>query len=285
MRTALFISSLLAFAMIATAARAGDLQLQFRKRVETSPGSGEYRAVTEPARWDATKTAVVICDMWDRHWCVEASDRVAQMAPRMNALINRLREQGVLIIHCPSDTMKYYADHPGRKLAQSAPKVETKIPLLRWCKLDPAKEGALPIDDSDNGCPQGPPPKDYLVWSHEIDTLQIKDGDAITDSAEAFYLMKQRGITNVIVMGVHLNMCVLGRPFSIRQMVQQGQQVVLMRDLTDCLYNPAKPPRVDHFTATDLLLEHVEKHWCPTMTSDQILGGSPFKFAADKRQP
>ena len=26
--------------------------------------------------------------------------------------------------------------------------------------------------------------------------------------------MRQRGITNVIVMGVHINMCVLGRPFA-----------------------------------------------------------------------
>ena len=32
------------------------------------------------------------------------------------------------------------------------------------------------------------------------------DEDAITDNAEAFYLMRQRGIENVIVMGVHTNM-------------------------------------------------------------------------------
>ena len=51
--------------------------------------------------------------------------------------------------------------------------------------------------------------------------------------------MRQRGVTNVIVMGVHLNLCVLGRPF-IRQMVAQGQNVVLMRDLTDCLHNTPK---------------------------------------------
>ena len=52
--------------------------------------------------------------------------------------------------------------------------------------------------------------------------------------------MRQRGIKNVIVMGVHTNMCVLGRPFSIRQMVYQGQNVVLVRDMTDTMYNPAK---------------------------------------------
>src|SRR5439155_10075539 len=142
------------------------------------------------------------------------------------------------------------------------------------CKLDPAKEGALPIDDSDNGCVEGPPPKDARVWTHEIDTLQIKDGDAITDSAEGFYLMKQRGIENVIVMGVHTNMCVLGRPFSIRQMVYQGQNVVLMRDMTDTMYNSRMAPFVNHCTGTDLVVEHIEKNWCPTITSVDFLGGS-----------
>ena len=34
----------------------------------------------------------------------------------------------------------------------------------------------------------------------------MADKDAVTDSAEAFYLMKQRGITNVIILGVHTNM-------------------------------------------------------------------------------
>ena len=45
--------------------------------------------------------------------------------------------------------------------------------------------------------------------------------------------MRQRGIIHVIVMGVHINMRVRGRPFAIRQKVAQGQNVLLMRDLTD----------------------------------------------------
>ena len=93
--------------------------------------------------------------------------------------------------------------------------------------------------------------------------------------------MRQRGITNVIVMGVHENMCIVNRPFGIRQMVYQGQNVVLMRDMTDTMYDPQQKPYVDHFTGTDLMTWHIEKYWCPTITSDQIIGGSPFRFAAD----
>src|SRR5450432_1761292 len=102
----------------ATTQPSSDLKLEFRRL-----------ATIEPTTWDPRKTAVVICDMWNDHWCKAAAGRVAEMAPRMNDTISALRDRGVLIIHCPSDTMKYYADHPGRKLAQAAPKVETKIPL------------------------------------------------------------------------------------------------------------------------------------------------------------
>jgi nicotinamidase-related amidase len=173
--------------------------------------------------------------MWDRHWCKGATARVAEMAPRMNKVISALRDRGLFIIHCPSDTMKFYEGTPSRKLAQSAPKVTPKRPLQKWCGLDASREDPLPIDDSDEGCDDVPKCSSGSLWTRQIAAIEIGDGDAVTDSAEAYYLMRQRGITNVIVMGVHQNMCVLGRPFSIRQMVYQGQNVVLMRDMTDLM--------------------------------------------------
>ena len=51
-------------------------------------------------KWQAEKTAVVICDMWSRHWCDSASRRCAEMAPRINAFVSALRARGVLVIHC-----------------------------------------------------------------------------------------------------------------------------------------------------------------------------------------
>ena len=51
-------------------------------------------------------------------------------------------------------------------------------------------------------------------------TLEIAPEDAITDSEEALGLLRAHGIENVIVMGVHTNMCVLGRPFAIRNLLR-----------------------------------------------------------------
>jgi len=125
--------------------------------------------------------------------------------------------------------------------------------------------------------------KTHKAWTSQIDTLEIKAPDAITDSAEAYYLLQQRGIDNLIVMGVHVNMCVLGRPFGIRQMVRQGKNVLLMRDMTDSMYNSRSKPHVSHVRGTELVIEHIEKYWCPSVTSSDLLGGPSFRFAEDTR--
>ncbi len=271
---------LAAFLLLAVSLSADSLRLNTRTQVKVGDN---FVSKTEVTKWDAKKTAVVICDMWSNHWCASATGRVREMAPRMNAVVEAARRKGCLIIHCPSGGVKLYADTPMRKLAASAPKAETKIPLQGWCYLDDKHEAKLPIDDSDGGCDCLPKCSTKTKMDrHQVAVIKMEKSDAITASAEAFYLMKQRGIKNVIVMGVHTNMCVLGRPFSIRQMVYQGQNVVLMRDLTDSMYNPRMRPFVSHFRGTDLIVKHVEKFWCPTITSVDFVGGEPLKFKNDK---
>ena len=123
------------------------------------------------------------------------------------------------------------------------------------------------------------------AWTRQIATIEIADADAITDDGqETVNLLESRGLKNVILCGVHLNMCVLGRPFAIRQMVNVGKRVALMRDLTDTMYNHEMRPQVNHFAGTDLVVEHIEKVWCPSFTSADITGRRPFRFAEDSRK-
>ncbi|HUT25600.1 MAG TPA: ThuA domain-containing protein [Sumerlaeia bacterium] len=265
-----------------------DLALQVRKQVETSEGSGEFRPVIAEEKWKPSETAVIICDMWNEHWCKGATRRVAEMAPRMNQFVGVAREKGALIVHAPSGTIDHYKDHPARKRAQNAPKA-ADLPegIAGGCGwIDEKEEKAgLPVDASDGGCDCEPqckhPP---YPWTQQIDTIDIRDEDAITDSGvEAWNLFAERGIRNVILVGVHTNMCVVGRPFGLRNMARFGKNVVLVRDLTDTMYNPRKAPFVSHFTGTDLIVEHIEKYICPTIASTALLGGTPFHLPNDAR--
>src|SRR3954465_12336469 len=107
--------------------------------------AGEEKVI----EWDPHKTAIIICDMWDQHWCKGATERVGELAPRMNEVIKAARAKGVFIIHSPRETMKFYEGTPQRKRALEAPVANPPVPLQKWCKIDLQKEAALPIDDSD----------------------------------------------------------------------------------------------------------------------------------------
>lgn len=264
---------------------AGRTMVLATRRWAPGPG-GDLAVERRQVVWEGPRTAAIICDMWDRHWCQGATARVAELAPRVNELLDAARATGALIIHAPSDTMAAYRDHPGRRLAQAAPQA-ANVPagIDQWCRqIDSEKGVAWPIDQSDGGCDCQPTCKQGSAWRRQIDAIAIRDGDAISDSGrEVWNLLEQRGIKNVLLMGVHTNMCVLGRPFGLRNLARNGKNVVLVRDLTDTMYNSRRSPLVSHFRGTDLVVEYIEKLICPTVLSSDLTGKPPLRFAADRR--
>jgi type 1 glutamine amidotransferase/nicotinamidase-related amidase len=258
-----------------------------RSRAPLSEDSSRFRVVQKKVTWNPRQTAIIVCDVWNQHWCKGATRRCQELAPRINEVVSKARDMGMLIIHAPSGTMDSYKGHPAREIARSAPKA-ANLPkdIAKWCKWIDGEEQAAgyPIDHSDGGCDCQPKCRQDSPWRRQIDTIEIDDKDAVSDSGvEIWNLLEHRGIDNVIIIGVHTNMCVLGRPFGLRNMARYGKNVVLMRDLTDTMYNPRMRPFVSHFTGTDLVVEHVEKHVCPTVTSTAITGRPRFIFKNDRR--
>ncbi|WP_395716966.1 SGNH/GDSL hydrolase family protein [Prosthecobacter sp.] len=247
-------------------------------------------------QWLPSRTAIIVCDMWDLHHCKNAVIREGEMAPRFNEVLEKARKEGVFIIHAPSSCMKPYEGTPARERAKSAPPA-ARLPdhIADWCKQIPSEElNVYPLDQTDGG--EDDDPQEHTKWAAEltakglnpkapwtkqIDTLRIdQERDAISDSGvEIWNLLESKNIDNVILMGVHLNMCVSGRPFGLRQMGKNGKHVVLMRDMTDTMYNPARWPFLSHVQGTARFVEHVERLICPTITSDQFIGGKPFAFS------
>ena len=110
-------------------------------------------------------------------------------------------------------------------------------------------------------------------WTRQHAGIEIDQAqDVISDSGRDLYAVYQaRGVRHVLIMGVHTNMCVLHRTFAIKQLVRWGVDVALLRDLTDTMYNPARPPYVGHEEGTRLVVGFIEKHWCGTVESDVLL--------------
>jgi nicotinamidase-related amidase len=226
----------------------------------------------EVLNWAPHETAVIICDMWDTHWCKRASERCSLLALQLEGFASAVRERGTLVVHAPSDTMSFYAGMPQRERARQVKRVKPPLPI-RMRSIDPDREGPLPIVDSDGGCDDDLPRPHFssAPWTRQHPAIAIAPQDIISDDGKEIYsILVRSGIKNIFMTGVHTNKCVLARPFGIRQMVLLGINVVLVRDLTDSLYNPSMPPMVSHQEGTRLIVEHIEKYWCPSITCADV---------------
>ena len=269
-------------------------------RTRGTDSEGRLAVHHQTQEWDAKKTAVIVCDMWDSHHCLNAVRRVGQVAPRMNDFLKEARDRGATIIHAPSSCVGFYADHPARKHVATIPKTKNApIDIESWCHWKNPDEEKIgyPIDHSDGG--EDDDLEEHARWAKQLEamgrnpgspwkrqvaTIEIDDQDFITDDGiENWSILEHKQIDNVMLVGVHTNMCVLGRPFGLRQLSKNGKNVALVRDLTDTMYNPKMAPYVSHFSGTDLIVQHIEENVCATVSSEQVLGGSEFRFKHDNR--
>ncbi len=259
------IAALPALSLFGAETKLGDtFRLRLRSRMEAFKGSNTWNEVHFEEAFPIAETAIIICDMWDNHWCSGAAKRVTLLAPKINATIDAARKSGMRIIHAPSETMDFYKDAPQRQAMLKIPKVTPPAPL-------DLSSPPLPIDDSNGGC-DTPKDKAHKAWSRENAAIRVAQNDLISDNgAEIYSLLHRDGIRNLLVMGVHTNMCILNRTFAIKQMTRWGIRCVLVRDLTDAMYNPGDRPFVSHAEGTEQVIQHIEKFWCPTTLSDDLL--------------
>lgn len=249
----------------------GKLAVNLRRRRKTD--SGAIIVAETLDHWDASQTAIIICDMWADHPCAMAAHRVDLMAPRMNETISKARDRGVAIIHSPSSGIHHYESTEFRARIKQARSSKPPVPIQGWCYLNPEKEPPLPVVDNikriNNGVTGCDDPVPRLLPDcdrHQHPAIKMAGYDVVSaDGPEIYNFLEQEGRDKIILMGVHTNMCVLGRPFGIRQLTYLGKTVALCRDLTDALYDPRDEPHVSHTRGTEMIIEHIETHWCPSL--------------------
>jgi hypothetical protein len=161
--------------------------------------------------------------------------------------------------------MGFYAGSPARQRMVDMPLIEPPPDLDH---PDPP----LPVDTSQGSSDTGEPDW-HKAWSRQHPAIELDEArDVLSDDGrEVYSLYQARGIRHMLLMGVHTNMCVLNRSFAIKQMVRWGVEAVLIRDMTDAMYNPAYSPYVSHNEGTRLVVGYIEKFWCPTIDSQGLM--------------
>ena len=117
------------------------LNLRSQHLAQDEGGHAIWQVQTSTQEWAADQTALLLCDVWNGHWCRGAVERLDAMVERMDAVVRVVRTAGGLIVHAPSDTMDFYADAPARKRASAQarhpklrrrPTPSARIPPCRW---------------------------------------------------------------------------------------------------------------------------------------------------------
>jgi nicotinamidase-related amidase len=250
----------------------GPLALTLKRREQLPDGSWE--AVATDARLDPRKTAVVVVDMWDNHWCKTLAARVAALVPAMNETLDSARGRGMTVIHAPSDVVDFYRGHAARKAVLALPAVEAGT-------LQSFEPPAPPWGRT-GGCCCGPerPCKVATVWKRQIESLRIADGDYLVDcnnAADLLRVCRAKGITHLVYMGVHTNMCVLNRGCGILSATRHGFPCALVRDLTDAATGSGFDPDrgvpdagLTPDAGTVRVVEHLERYVLPTISREQL---------------
>jgi nicotinamidase-related amidase len=234
-------------------------------------------------QWKPSETAFILCDMWDQHWCDISTARFAELAVALNPIVAAARSKGILIVHAPSECMQFYKDYPQRK-AIAKYRDKALAAVANGSPLPSEKGLTYPIEAHSGGCENPNNPVKYN-WTRQNAAIAIEAADLVSDSGEEIgAYFKKKGIKNVIMTGVATNMCIMHRSFGLRAMKKMGFNAVLMRDMTDVMYNPKDAPHVDHYSGIDLMVEYIEKYVCPTIVSSELTGNKQFVFKGDTRK-
>ena len=138
--------------------------IRFQELNENKYGYTYWKYCYNQLNYGANNVALLICDMWDKHWCKPAQLRTNRLATKMNSLVNFMRSKGVKIIHSPSNVIDYYKNTNARLSIINIPKVQLPKEIKH---INPP----IPIDDF-SSISQSKQPLEN-VWTRQHKAIQI----------------------------------------------------------------------------------------------------------------
>jgi nicotinamidase-related amidase/type 1 glutamine amidotransferase len=236
------------------------------------------------------KTAIVVIDMWDRHWCRTYTARVGNLVPRMNRTLDAARKLGIQVVFAPSDVVEFYKDYPQRKAMLAIgdrplpPKTTFKPPAQPTGK-----------DCCECGPTQPCKTNSFGRWSRQHPELKIVEGDLIgncNNQRELLNFCQVRNIDTLIYAGVASNMCVLNRQFGMSNMKQYGPKMMFISDLVQAItangLDPAAKTPDWNFTpakGSAVIQRYIEKHIAPSFGSRQLIAAAGMNAHAGDKRP
>lgn len=238
--------------------QAAEIELTLQTR---DPKTGAVQTTAE--RVDPRRVGVIAVDVWNYHWCKTATMRVDALVPRIDRALDAARALGMTVMLCPSDVVDNYVGYPQREAVFALPRVA--VPSMVEVKCPPAPDAG--------GCACG---RERCAvnygWDGMHPGLRIGLDDLMPNTqAEVYAICQKNGLTHLIYVGFHTQVCLLGKPMGLKAMKSAGLKCVLARDMTDAHpgYDPTRGFTPDLNTAQ--VIQHFEKYLAPTIQFQEEL--------------
>ena len=193
------------------------------------------------------RTAIIIIDVWDDHWCKYYKELNDKLAPKIGAFVEKARQAGMTIIHAPCGArsryhtephscMPYYQGHPARKNANFSHFIsDNSISHHRRVHGHPTDiffKGVRQTGGKYCTCTPGCKRIWPRPWNRQHDAISISDKDYVSDSLEEIKtILKDNQIHRIFYVGGALNACLIDRPLSMYT-EYEGVYSNFIRDLT-----------------------------------------------------
>jgi hypothetical protein len=205
--------------------------------------------------------AVIVFDMWDKHWNSEVNIRNVSLALKIDNFLTQFRSKDRIVIHSPSYCMKYYSTHPSRQRILSLPRIKQPKHIIQQGHK---KLKYLPFTYHD-------PPNVTYPWKSQTSLINIDPKyDYISDNQmEVVNLLKTFDTHTIYYIGVHSNACILDKGnCSIINMLNMGFKTILISDLTDCIWDERYQSIISNWAlANHLIITFYKKHICDVIQS------------------
>ena len=178
--------------------------------------------------WDIllSQTALVLVDVWDRHYLKDTEARAEVIIKeKLAPLVDTCRKAGLQIIHAPSPELAREESRWVKIPIQNLQKLDDWPPYEFRSKSGAYKAYAKPFE-----------PREEEVAKHvaclKLHPLMQPEGNdvVIATGDELHQYCKQKGIMFLFYAGFNTNACILLRDYGTLRMSERGYDAIIIRD-------------------------------------------------------
>lgn len=214
--------------------------------------------------------AMICLDVWNEHYCSDVEQRMDDIARRRIApLLASCREHGLQVIHVPGPPIVQKSPNWLRMIDESARPQPEYPDSPQWPPAEfRARKGAFaqyarPVESYVG------PAAVHRDTRRDFHPMVRPAGDepVILSGEELHRYCARRGILHLFYVGFLVNVCMISRTYSLKNMMDRGYHGILLRD---CTTGREIADTVDGFVCTRGTIANFEQRGAYTLESTEL---------------